>query len=407
MTVFPSVVAIFAFMFTSWPYFLGALLVVCSMWITEKWKYGWAPGILLAVVGLGAYQAWLFLWISIVLLLCMKKCVDSEVALRQMLLYIIKHICLFVIILAGYLVLNKIELARYDVELSSYQGISSVLSLSGLSIDVIFRGIVNSYKNFFFADISGLIEGKLITYLYYSVLVLSLIVMYTILTKIKKLGKKVIFTAIIFVLPLGFNGIWILGELGTLVSSLVCYSLVLVFVAPIIWMDWLDAGNYKEANGRRKRVHYVLCNLFTLLIAIVIAVYVYLDNVAYLEANLKTEQTRSWCIELITKIRGSDDYKDEYPVAFVTDGAIQDMSLTKMTDFKTTFSIYHWDMDLWLSMYTTKPFMKYFCGFNPDIAEEEDYLHLKGVIETMPVYPDDGSIDVIDGIVIVKLQDLE
>lgn len=42
-----------------------------------------------------------------------------------------------------------------------------------------------------------------------------------------------------------------------------------------------------------------------------------------------------------------------------------------------------------------------YCGLNPKVIEEDEYKNINKT-KDMPHYPDDGSIKIIDGVVVVK-----
>lgn len=48
--------------------------------------------------------------------------------------------------------------------------------------------------------------------------------------------------------------------------------------------------------------------------------------------------------------------------------------------------------------------MKMWCGFDPIVLKASDYEWMPEVLQ-MPNYPDEGSIKMIDGVIIVKFAD--
>ena len=57
-----------------------------------------------------------------------------------------------------------------------------------------------------------------------------------------------------------------------------------------------------------------------------------------------------------------------------------------------------------LNDYVWALFENYWCGFQPEEVAPEQYEKLQEVKE-MPMYLDDGSIKVIDGVIVVKFRD--
>ncbi|MDE7202399.1 MAG: hypothetical protein K2O91_10990 [Lachnospiraceae bacterium] len=52
--------------------------------------------------------------------------------------------------------------------------------------------------------------------------------------------------------------------------------------------------------------------------------------------------------------------------------------------------------------YSSEYLMRYYCGFAPGYVSA-DMVDAVKIVE-MPIYPDSGSIQVIDGIVVVRLE---
>ena len=48
-----------------------------------------------------------------------------------------------------------------------------------------------------------------------------------------------------------------------------------------------------------------------------------------------------------------------------------------------------------------------YCGYQYTAATEEEIMARKEQIQSMPLYPEDGSVQVIDGVVVVKFQELQ
>ncbi|MDE6055747.1 MAG: hypothetical protein K2G55_18780 [Lachnospiraceae bacterium] len=55
-----------------------------------------------------------------------------------------------------------------------------------------------------------------------------------------------------------------------------------------------------------------------------------------------------------------------------------------------------------MEAYSSEYLMRYYCGFAPGYVSA-DMVDAVKIVE-MPIYPDSGSIQVIDGIVVVRLE---
>lgn len=79
------------------------------------------------------------------------------------------------------------------------------------------------------------------------------------------------------------------------------------------------------------------------------------------------------------------------------------MTLPSIPQFDEIF-IYPYNSSEFINDYNWKITMQLWCGFEPETLTSFDYMQMPEVMQ-MPNYPDEGSIKVIDGTVIVKFAD--
>ncbi len=130
--------------------------------------------------------------------------------------------------------------------------------------------------------------------------------------------------------------------------------------------------------------------------------YVRHANQCYLKTAFQQQQAISWTNALITRIKSAEGYRDEYPVAWIGRYHMQDRSLYNIDELDfLNLSSYEADLQEYLNNWSWKEFMERWCGFGPEMAYELEPEKLQEVRE-MPCYPEDGSIRVMDGTVVVK-----
>lgn len=129
------------------------------------------------------------------------------------------------------------------------------------------------------------------------------------------------------------------------------------------------------------------------------------DNKCYLKASYVQAEAISYFTTLVTRIKSTEGYKDEYPVLYVNPGNISDLSLEKQEHFSEIRNDPYWDLDRYVNDFAWIRFMGVWCGYAPkySIIETKDCMEQQ--ILDMASYPDDGSIKVIDETVVVKFQD--
>lgn len=401
MAAFPVVASIYLFMFTSAAYFAALLMMLFSLWLIEHYKYGFIGGIILFACSLGIYQAFLGVWIGVACCLLLKKCFDKEISFSKLLGQTTKYVGISIIGLILYLSCNKILSAFFHSVPTSYQGFDEI---GNMNVTDILRGAGEGWITFFsfaFRDILGVSNNNIIRVAIVLCMVLSFLYLFRNcrenVNDIKKLCCAIIFS---FAFPICVNimyAICVMDE--SLIHTLMLYPMVLVFVIPVFLREQLS-----EKVQRRKKLEQKI-----LLFALVVAVgyYIYYDNEIYLNAYLLQEQARSYFTVMISQIKGCEGYQDSMPVVYVGENNIDDNTLTYMDSFDN-ISINATGVknlkDL-INNYNYKAFMKYHCGFSPQMLNEEDWKSREEVLK-MPCYPDDGAIRIIDGVVVVKLSDL-
>lgn len=124
-------------------------------------------------------------------------------------------------------------------------------------------------------------------------------------------------------------------------------------------------------------------------------------NQCYLRANLQQSETIAWCNTLISQIKSVEGYNDDFQIAYINRENKDDKTAYQSTPIQgIVLNPYNFD-DLY-NNYTWRSYMMVWCGFcQPEISDYSVYDN-HPAIEAMPSYPDDGSIKIIDNVVVVK-----
>ena len=128
--------------------------------------------------------------------------------------------------------------------------------------------------------------------------------------------------------------------------------------------------------------------------------YCHFANAQYLSMDLGFEQASGYYGTIITQIKSLEDYNPQMKIALVGHDKIEDESLYR-NQVMEVFEMSGRDAVM-AQAYSIEYFLKYYCGFDTELvnvdAEDEE-------IAQMPVYPQEGSIKIIDNIVVVKFSD--
>lgn len=108
----------------------------------------------------------------------------------------------------------------------------------------------------------------------------------------------------------------------------------------------------------------------------------------------------SYFTTMITQIKSTEGYKDDMPVAYINFNDKQDSSLTINEELSGVNTIPYYDTNIMINNFAIRSFIANWCGFSPQL----DYSAFQALpeVQEMTCYPDEGSIKIIDGIVVVK-----
>jgi len=409
--VFPVVTSTYAFMFTAPYYFFALFLGVLAVFLQERGWVGLGAGICCLVASLGIYQAYLAVVLTLLLILWFLKGMQQKSSWNYMLKISFRYLVFVSFSMLGYALMNELFLWYLKMEMSTYQGFNG---LYRWNINMVGRQFIETYLDFFRTGYNGIHPTKWMqATVWVSIVVDMLLTGYLLYTK--KLNKRLksinIVTACITLtlFPFVVNSIYLISEHeNTYIHHVMRYSLVMIWVLPIVLMEQCERTgqkNRQEASKNillRKAVRRIN-EFMTLIIMIQVISYCYLDNSAYLKAYFIQEQATNYFTVLENSIRQTPGYRDEYPVAFLQDRQKVEVSMTDMKEFDIVQLIgYDTNLLEMVNDYNWEIYMARYCGYQPLKAEKiEDIAEWPEVVE-MPCYPDDGSVAVCKGIVVVK-----
>ena len=292
--------------------------------------------------------------------------------------------------------------------LSGYSGIGS---LGENSISIYFSRIKLAYIRFF--NPIGFYNNFVMRtkYLYFIILILSIMIIIVLIIhllsekQIHQMIEMLIFTLIF---PLAVNILYIIND-EVWLHSLTSHSQILILVLFTVLLEKLFKL-HTSSDHQRKYITTIIKSkanhLSYSLLCIMAIMFIRYANICYLEAILNQQELISWETVLIAQIKSVEGYQDDMPVAFVN--RIGDNWQTAMSD-KNVFHFYQFDevttvpytYILW-SNTSWQSFMKHWCYYYPEWVEDVSIYEEMEVVQNMPSYPDDGSIQIIDNVIVVK-----
>lgn len=393
---FPTVVSSFAYMYTADAYMLAFLLVVLAVFLTCRIKkWGMFLGMLCLGFGMGIYQAYAAIAIVLVLLWIIQQFVIEKTAFFETVKKDLKYLGMLIGGAFVYLIILKLTMLYYDMDMSGYQGIGSmgILSLAEYKAGLIktkyrfqlMMGLENGFMNRPYTLLNTAI-----------LLILSVLLIY-LAVKNRIYEKKLSFlaaVAAVLLIPVGAYAINFTSpdvEYHTLMEMGVCFVYLLV----IILLNQLE---WKSAFPKVLRV----CGLAAMC---GLVYYNVLNcNIAYYNMNLSYQKSYAIAENVLDRIENTDE--------FLT--ATNTVALIGRYDCPTENlhglvpNIMGVSNDSFLNDPNHYTVMWRYCfGIEINLASYEEMSAIKETEEfkSMAVYPAKDSVKYIDGIIVIRLSE--
>lgn len=409
MTVFPAVVSMYFFMFLALYYAIGISFSVFAAWLAVKYPKNIIANIAAVVMiacSLGVYQAYFPDTVCILLMVVILKAafggVKEKKEWKEFFLMIARFLVVMAAGVAVYFLINKAVLAVTHIQLTSYQGGDT---MGKITIAQLISALKSCYTSFFdlgFSDVMGISYNRTVRRLIKVVWILFAagIGAYLVLKKKEYLNKVIVLCGIL-VFPVAMFLIYVMAP-NSYCYTLMAYSVVFFFVFFLLWLD---------ACFRNLKLHAPVKSITNwvsaLLTAALVIVFVWYANGNYMALEYTKYHDFSYVQTLITKIRSVEDYSQDKPV-IVVGTQINDSTNGMGSLIGDTFTV-GGKADTNLGYNSLLYLMSDYLGFSPYYGTYEEIQNWmqREVVREMPSYPADGSIQVIDDTIIVKLSDYE
>lgn len=350
---------------------------------------------------LGEYQCYLTFYLAILLSYFTMEILENENTWKgfwkKAFYYVGSALCGLIL----YLLILKLFLYACGETLTSYAGTDK---FGIVNVSEYVNRIILAYKEFFNPELytvysmfpfhwKGWYIGLLVGLLG---LMVILIIFRALKKQYKALGQYLITFAL---LPLGMNFNFVLyGSTATHSIHMYHYTMLFVYLfvlgrcivkqLPVFggeyWGDTLKKGVY---------------GLITIVVLLFGLLYIRYDNFCYVQTKVRHEAAISYYTTLITRIQSVQGYNSDYPIVYINEDQKENIidNIEIRYDPIVT-NPYSYPI---INNYAWRKFVANWCGFNPEVKDSLDYKDNQ-LVKKMPCYPDDGSIKIIDNIIVVK-----
>lgn len=394
VTVFPSLIGLFGYMFTSSSFALAFFLAVLSVALAKnlkKWPTLLGLGCL--VLSLSIYQSYISVAAGLLVLVLIQQLLQGEKAATVL----VRGICFVLFLILGlglYYLGTQVILRLTGNVLNGYASQNLAFSLSS-----VLKGVVLAYSSFFrfFAEgFLGLIPTGFSRTLHW--ILLGTVGLLTMLhlkhTASKHADRAVLLVLLLVILPLAINCMYMITTVES-IHTLVMYGFVSFYVLAIMLAD------HFLASADCCRMSVVILNALTSVMALSILVNIYVANQAYLHLHLRYENASAFYTSLIADIKLTPGFDEHTKLAVIGEYRQPDYYSQQFEELHAITGVYGFVPD----SYSKDYFMEYYMGFPISFASDEEIQQITTTLEyeSMAVYPYYGSLQKIGDILVVKL----
>lgn len=404
---FPAATSTLFFKYAAVLYGISILCAVMAVWCVKRYKYGFIPAMFLIACSLGIYQAYVPITISLMVILSLKDNLAKDSETKQIIKQGLKYIGTLILGIVAYYILLKICLMAYNAQLDTYQGIDK---MGAIEITQLPGLIKRSFYEFFsigFNDYRGIAQSPIIKL---GILLLGCIsvglIIFILRVHRKKWDSIILTVFLCAVFPLAIDFIVIMCPTSN-IYTLMVYSFALIFTVPLVLLEIIEPLQFsgKLFSNCKKYIQKAV-----LLVTLVIFLsYAYLANLNYTQLYYTKQNTENYMSSLVLQVRMTEGFDTSMEWAFIGDD-FQDPLLYYSWEWvpryggnATSISLINFDN------YSRFSWIRNYFGYNIPFADEERLAELEkdAKVMDMPCFPNDGSVQVIDDVVVIKLENVE
>ncbi len=392
---FPAITNIFGFVYTAPYYYIGAALGALGAYYFYEKKniISFIVCTVCMALSTGIYQSNIPVNMMILLLFMLDEAYSSDMKWKEYVILAAKNAGICACFMAEYFIMNAAFLKIKGRQMYEYKGVSR-FGMTGAA-DYI-RRIYTAYKRFIkpadYINYDGVSANMFpwnIKYFHILLIVAGIILIVFMLQKLEM--RRMIQTGIlILVSPLFAYFIYVMvGEEDS--HGGMTFGEVFMFM--------LCAYVIEKVKESRKAAA-VISRICVALMIVIAVLYVRFANVCYLKAYIMQSEAISYYNTLIARIESAEGYTRETPIAYIGDLAKNDDGLNGTKLFDPIY-LPPFQGNSLINDFMWEETMEMWCGFSRVPADEEDISDMDAV-KAMPVYPDSGSIKMVDDVLVVK-----
>ena len=392
MLAFPAVGATIFYTNSFDGYAFAILLICLGVWCVGKIESiaGVPLGIVAIIAGMACYQSYVGFGAAVAIIYVIWKLAFGEDSIKNVCIICFRYFVVFLVSAVGYVLISK--MLTQNSGLTSYMGIDQ---MGSIHLNEIPGQLAMAYKAFVGIDIGDGFASSFTNWVCIGSLLLLAYLVWKKKLELKKIGLLVL---LIVVFPIGCNLVYLFG--ADAVHSIMLYGLAGKLIICLVIFDKI-AMDFKKI---------AYCGILG--VGIIAWIYTVETNMAYLCAHVAYEETYAYTNRVLLKVELQEGFSANDKVYFI---GMPNWDYTKMG--------VEWMKEPVFSTFTGLPknlvkwgtyplFCNKYMGFQQQIsnltAESSEQMGYTDLINTMSIYPNDGSIiRTEEGCILVKFSELK
>ncbi len=410
MTSVPPVVCMFYFMYTAAFYAVGICLSVLAAYLLVRYPQKiWVDlaAVILLCCSVATYQSYFSNTVCLLLIGLILQCVDERSTFRELLLLAVRYLALLVLSLALYLGMNRLLLRYWQIPPETMGGYQGLDTMGQVGLSDILAGIQKSYQSFFMLagqqPVLSMNVRALQMRAYQGIFLLLLASIAGVLLLQKNAWtKKLLLAALVAAFPVGVFLIYLMAP-EAYGYPLMFYSLAFLFVLFFALLHRAGGVIFKKLPPVKSLMEWAA----TAVSVVLLFFYVWYGNGNYMSMDYTKMRDFAYLETMVTQIKSLDGYSDELPLAFIGNDIVDETEQTSVGIEEWIFHMAGRSLTTNINGIPRLHLITDYLNYTPVICDYVEACRLMQLQEVrdMPCYPDQGSIQIVDDVIVVKISD--
>ena len=404
---FPAITNIFGYVFTAPYYYIGAFLGVVGAYVFYEKKsiLSFILCAFLMSLSVGLYQSNISINLMTLLLFMLVEVYDSDMSWKEYITLGSVNGALCACFMALYFAFNALFLKGLGIQMYDYKGVNS---FGKTSITGYIGRIVTAYKRFIkpadYINYNGVSANMFpwgIKYYHMILVAVAAVLVVILLRTVRNASKAVQLGILIAISPLFSYFLYVMVAEEDAHGGMGFGEAFMFYVAAFLITHLRGEGDKNKENAGSVFSPVRVLKIASVVLMFVIAfMSARFANVCYLKAEVMQAEAINYYNTLIARIQMTEGYTEDTPVVYIEPRQKNDDSLMGGKLFDPIYLPPYQGNSI-INDFAWEETMELWCGFAPvsgSVPEGAD-------VAEMPCYPDDGSIKMIDGTIVVKFAD--